>query len=125
MIDLVLYYGVFIAVDTGQGNYYQLSGTLVRHCGKTPAKLVPITHYAIQGTPLIDLPTGQNLLESPLPKVSAPTEAPGMPGKVTPKAKPLDLRTPGGITFVRNRMLYARAALNPKGDVRSGLRHIR
>ncbi|KAI9697650.1 MAG: hypothetical protein M1836_004600 [Candelina mexicana] len=28
------------------------------------------------------------------------------------------------ITFVRNRMLYARAALNGKGDVRFGLRHI-
>ncbi|KAI9782484.1 MAG: hypothetical protein M1839_004970 [Geoglossum umbratile] len=101
MIDLVLYCGVFIAVNTGQGNYYQLSGT-----------------------PLIDLPTGQNLLKPPLPEVSAPAEVPGMPGKVTPKAKPLDPRTPGGITFVRNRMLYARAALNSKGDVRSGLRHI-
>jgi telomerase reverse transcriptase len=28
MIDLVLDCGVFIAVDTGQGNYYQLSGML-------------------------------------------------------------------------------------------------
>ena len=48
-----------------------------------------------------------------------------MAGKATPRAKPPDLHTPGNITFVRNRMLYARAALNPKGDVRSGLRHIR
>ncbi|KAI9772335.1 MAG: hypothetical protein M1840_001084 [Geoglossum simile] len=104
MIDLVLDCGVFIAVDTGQGNYYQLSGT-----------------------PLIDLPVGQNLLEEHLPKVNGPTEAAGdkiVHGKVTPKPKHTDLHTPGNITFVRNRMLYARAALNPKGDVRSGLRHI-
>ena len=29
------------------------------------------------------------------------------------------------ITFVRSRMLYARAALNAKGGVRFGMRHIR
>ena len=29
------------------------------------------------------------------------------------------------ITFVRSRMMYARPALNAKGDVRFGLRHIR
>jgi hypothetical protein len=34
-------------------------------------------------------------------------------------------RTPNAITFVRNRMLYARAALNAKGGVRFGMRHIR
>ncbi len=36
-----------------------------------------------------------------------------------------DLHTPGSIIIVRNRMLYARAALNAKGHVRFGLRHIR
>ena len=34
-------------------------------------------------------------------------------------------RAPNEITFVRNRMLYARAALNAYGRVRFGLRHIR
>jgi hypothetical protein len=34
-------------------------------------------------------------------------------------------RSPNEITFVRNRMLYARAALNAHGGVRFGLRHIR
>ena len=34
-------------------------------------------------------------------------------------------RQPNAITFVRNRMLYARAALNAKGGVRFGMRHIR
>ncbi|RDW68574.1 hypothetical protein BP5796_09231 [Coleophoma crateriformis] len=34
------------------------------------------------------------------------------------------LHTPGSISFVRNRMLYARPALNAKGGVRFGLKHI-
>ena len=33
--------------------------------------------------------------------------------------------SPAAISFVRNRMFYARAALNAKGRVRFGLRHIR
>lgn len=34
-------------------------------------------------------------------------------------------RRPGQITIVRNRMFFARPALNAKGVVRLGLRHIR
>ena len=34
-------------------------------------------------------------------------------------------KSPGGISFIRNRMFYARAALNAKGGVSFGLRHIR
>lgn len=34
-------------------------------------------------------------------------------------------KNPAAITFVRNRMFYARAALNAKGRVTFGLRHIR
>lgn len=34
-------------------------------------------------------------------------------------------RRPEDIRFVRNRVLYARAALNAKGEVAFGLRHIR
>lgn len=35
------------------------------------------------------------------------------------------LRLPSEITFVRSRMMYARAALNARGNVHFGLRHIR
>lgn len=35
------------------------------------------------------------------------------------------LHKPNSIIFVRRRMLYARPALNGKGDIRFGLRHIR
>ena len=34
-------------------------------------------------------------------------------------------KNPAAIIFVRNRMFYARAALNAKGRVTFGLRHIR
>lgn len=49
---------------------------------------------------------------------------------VTPKAttrlKHEDaLHSPIQITFVRSRMMYARCALNAKGEVQFGLRHIR
>lgn len=44
---------------------------------------------------------------------------------ITEKQKLEALRTPTHITFVRNRMMYARAALNAQGGVRFGLRHIR
>ena len=35
------------------------------------------------------------------------------------------LHNPAEINFVRNRMLYAKAALNAKGEVQFGFRHIR
>jgi telomerase reverse transcriptase len=35
------------------------------------------------------------------------------------------IQTPGRIVFIRNRILYARAALNAQGNIRFGLRHIR
>ncbi|XMA14564.1 hypothetical protein WAI453_007355 [Rhynchosporium graminicola] len=40
------------------------------------------------------------------------------------KLRPGTLRNPSSINFVRNRMLYARAALNAKREVSFGLRHI-
>ena len=35
------------------------------------------------------------------------------------------VRTPGEVIIVRNRMLYARASTNSKGDVQFGFKHIR
>lgn len=44
--------------------------------------------------------------------------------QLSDKAEPSDLR-PSQVSFVRSRMLYARAALNARGLVHFGLRHIR
>jgi telomerase reverse transcriptase len=43
---------------------------------------------------------------------------------IKPSTKNAELR-PSDISFVRSRMLYARAALNARGLVHFGLRHIR
>jgi telomerase reverse transcriptase len=46
---------------------------------------------------------------------------------ISPESRTMSvtIHTPANIIFVRNRMLYARAALNAQGGVRFGLRHIR
>lgn len=46
-------------------------------------------------------------------------------GSNTPKNQYGFWRSPSDISFIRNRMLYARAALNARGLVHFGLRHIR
>lgn len=46
------------------------------------------------------------------------------PQEIPHDQRPVELR-PSGIGFLRNRMMYARAALNARGLVRFGLRHIR
>ena len=53
---------------------------------------------------------------------SEPTSNETKNGKTDPTQLP---RKPAQITFIRSRMMYARAALNAKGGVRFGLRHIR
>lgn len=84
----------------------------------------------IAGASLINL-IGQPLSElKPLLEVNRVSEA----QVVQPEGKPVSgvnpelsvpNHTPASIVFVRNRMLYARAALNAQGGVRFGLRHIR
>jgi hypothetical protein len=71
------------------------------------------------GYPLNDLPVLTEVCETPTP-TTLKTELKGI------KSKPRSvIHTPASITFVRNRMFYARAALNAQGRVKFGLRHIR
>ncbi|OWP01965.1 telomerase reverse transcriptase [Marssonina coronariae] len=64
------------------------------------------TFHQLSGIPLGDL----QCLPAPAPKnIKEPRST---------------TRTPSNINFVRNRMMYARAALNSKLEVRFGLRHI-
>lgn len=74
------------------------------------------------GVPLSDLLPLQQLVVGPSSTHLA--QKANRPGSTAQKAG-VDVRPLSGITFVRNRMMYARAALNAKGDVRFGLRHIR
>ncbi|KAF2854627.1 hypothetical protein T440DRAFT_239438 [Plenodomus tracheiphilus IPT5] len=95
MVELLLDCSIFLPVEGNSGNLYQLSG-------------FPLSDLKIENT-------------------SEPRSIPTMLPLETPVQKcrlKAENRQPGAITFVRSRMLYARAALNAKGGVRFGMRHI-
>lgn len=93
--DMLIDCALFQQVRGGTGNYYQLSGI-----------------------PISDLKPEQKR------KHVSDEGVEELCSKLTLQIKCED-RTPGTITFVRARMLYAKAALNAKGGVRFGMRHIR
>lgn len=98
MIDMLTDCGLFPPVEGSQsdGNLLQLSG-------------IPISD--LQPVPVLDSISGA---------VSRINFTAKRPNSLTSED-----RKPNTITFVRGRMLYARAALNAKGGVRFGMRHIR
>ncbi|KAI9871385.1 MAG: hypothetical protein M1830_002966, partial [Pleopsidium flavum] len=99
MLDLILDNEVFVAVESGRGNYHQLSG-------------IPLTELQV--------------LQKPSANATVAEKPRSCFGTTAPKGSASNERhLPGNITFVRNRMLHARATLNAKGEVRFGLRHIR
>ncbi|KAI4287710.1 MAG: hypothetical protein L6R35_003030 [Caloplaca aegaea] len=98
MLDLLLECSIYVAVGRGKGNYYQLSGTPL-------TDLLPLSN----SEPFLSIPT-ESLRPSGVDE-----------GR---KCARSSIRSPSAINFVRNRMFYARAALNAKGRVRFGLRHI-
>ena len=85
-----------------------LEKALTQQSGKPLTELQPLP------TPQISPPSR---VGKPLTKLQSQLK----PG-VNPQTRP---KSPASISFVRNRMYYARAALNAKGGVRFGLRHIR
>ncbi|OAX77776.1 hypothetical protein ACJ72_07921, partial [Emergomyces africanus] len=100
MLHLLLDCCIFIQVDEKKGSFYQLSGIQL-----SELKLLNSRPQAN----LAQATTGQ-----------APKNGAAKPPRLADDI----LHTPATITFVRSRMLYARAALNAKGTVRFGLRHI-
>ncbi|KAF2112365.1 hypothetical protein BDV96DRAFT_159642 [Lophiotrema nucula] len=95
MMDLLLDCGVFRQVDGNRGNYYQLSG-------------IPVSDLKPQ--PVAGEVIGKEIETSRRDDKSQ-------------KLK-FEEKQPGEIAIFRNRMLYAKAALNAKGGVRFGMRHI-
>ncbi|KAK5628087.1 hypothetical protein RRF57_003802 [Xylaria bambusicola] len=97
MIDLLLDSAIFVPVSTGTNNVYQVSGMSFLH-NAFEQVLIPQV-----GRPISTIP-----LYRPL----------SVHGKgVTPKNS-------SELVFVRSRMFYARPALNARGQVQFGLRHI-
>lgn len=95
IMDMLLEDAVFCPVEGGTGNVYQLSGA-----------------------PLSDVKPDQKRKDQPEngdADNAAKRQSSDQCGE----------KSPGSIIFVRSRMLYAKAALNAKGGVRFGMRHIR
>jgi telomerase reverse transcriptase len=92
IMNMLLECAVFLPVDGGISNCYQLSGI-----------------------PISDLKPDQKLKEEDGLSIAKPA----LPNQSS------EIKSPSAITFVRSRMMYAKAALNAKGGVRFGMRHIR
>lgn len=105
MAELLLDCGIFVPVIESQGVYSQLSG-MIKCC------LRHFSQLTRTGQPLGELKSLINNDQALLEDLSRSNLQ--RTGR-----KPLE------IVFVRNRMLYARAALNAHGGVRFGFRHIR
>lgn len=95
MMDMLMDCAIFCPVDDTFANYYQLSGP-----------------------PMSDLEPIH--VSEPSPDSLQAKMAPRLPANVQN-----GVRTPCKIAFVRSRMLYAKPALNAKGGIRFGMRHIR
>jgi hypothetical protein len=96
IMDMLLECAIFCPIDGGNANYYQLSGI-----------------------PLSDLKPDQK------PKDDTAQVGVHHAAKATPSNQGSESKTLGAITFVRSRMMYAKASPNAKGGVRFGMRHIR
>ncbi|KAF6840082.1 telomerase reverse transcriptase [Colletotrichum plurivorum] len=95
MIDLLIDTAIFLPVEAGVGNMYQLSGT-----------------------PMFE----QNTFANANP--NNPKQADDLHAENAKSPVMTTERLPSEITFMRNRMLYSRAALTARGTVHYGLRHI-
>ena len=99
MLGMIIHCGIFVRVENGRDNLYQLSGT-------------PMTDLRV-------LKPVESISKITQPLIAENGEIPEAGTKF-----PQGSRTPASICFVRNRMFYARAALNTRGKVTFGLRHI-
>ncbi|KAL6716244.1 Telomerase reverse transcriptase [Lecanora helva] len=104
MLDLLLGCGIFTPVVGGDGNYIQISGQPMTDLQPLDPQKPVAAFRRLERRPA-DTHVGE---------ICRPTRA--LDGAV---------RSLATIAFVRNRMFYARAALNTKGKVSFGLRHIR
>jgi hypothetical protein len=96
VMDMLLECAVFCPIDGGNANYYQLSG-------------IPLSELKPDQKP------NDNIAEVGVNRVV----------ETAPPKQCAESKTLGAITFVRSRMMYAKASPNAKGGLRFGMRHIR
>lgn len=103
IVDLLLNCGLYAQVEKSQGIYYQICGKIMWSSLKVDSSLTR---------------AGPSLTElKPLAVVSGGPE--NLKVDITIPRKASQIR------IVRNRILYARAAFNARGEIAFGLRHIR
>ncbi|KAG2412542.1 hypothetical protein HFD88_010099 [Aspergillus terreus] len=117
MLRLLFDCGIFVAIDEREGIYYQLSGLPL-------STLEPVPKNVAQGN-------GPGSKTVVFPSIQRGPSAPVggcIPAKVKNSipGRRETLQKPNSIVFFRRRMLYARPAVNSKGDVQFGLtsRHV-
>ncbi|KAK7527629.1 uncharacterized protein IWZ02DRAFT_131593 [Phyllosticta citriasiana] len=99
MIELLMSCGIFVVLQGSCGNCYQLSGTPLTDIDPTTLAR-PLQNHC-----------GRDKPSNPAAEAEAKRHAQARDNLTS-------------IRFVRSRILYARAALNARGRVRFGLRHI-
>ena len=106
-VSLFVNHAVFAPVEGTPKSYYQTCGMSIRSC-------VPAITLILKGMPVSDLTplVDQPRVEHSVKSVARPSQ-------------PSFERKNSSITFVRSRMLYARAGMNAKRETSLGLKHMR
>lgn len=128
LCDLFLDCGIFVHLDQGKDNLLQVCGAPASDLPLIPVKseVVPTT---VEQTPKDgDLEPGLDV-SATTKKVNGKGIAPIEGRRVERPRNSIiassgQVKTPGAITFVRNRILYARPSFNDKGGIRFGMKHV-
>ena len=100
-------------------------GITIKYQVSEDPKACTHTSQKLIGTPLTDLSILSCINPLVLSKAVKPVKPGSDHGVKIESSSQRTCKSPAAINFVRNRMFYARPALNAKGTVTFGLRHIR
>jgi telomerase reverse transcriptase len=123
MLHLLLDCGLFMVVDNTKETLYQLSGEW-RPDSFFRTALLMVTEWYVSGIQLSELKVPDQTVPNSICR-GIRNDSTANLAVENPRRGNDIVQTPGNIIFVRRRMLYARAGLNAKGEVRLGLKHIR
>ena len=127
--SLLLDCGIFVRMDEGKDNLQQICGIPICELPSRKPSADQSSHDRKGKSYDIRVRDGPSLAGSKakdLEKVGCQREKSCLEKNRSNKheAVPSYPKTPGSITFVRNRILYARASSNAKGGIRFGMKHV-
>lgn len=118
--------GIFTAIDSRKGIYYQLSGKSCIH-GLANDYLctnagIPLSDLEPMNNPVGTQPLNAKVAHPTKSSSSRPVEVDGnLSAQSKPEGGTNDISKPNSVVLFRRRMLYARPAFDAKGQVQSGL----